>query len=168
MDGLEVFRHVLADESVSARGAARENAVEVLQRHGKPVDLRLDRILRLRLLRADARIKFAQLIERKHILQALERHRVLHLLERADRLAADAPRGAGWRGILRIFLLQILQAAEHVVVGIVVDLWVVQHVILPVVVFQLACELFNLLFGVHENSPLVSLVVKTSPAHGRR
>ena len=93
---------------------------------------------------------------------------MLHLLERADRLAADAPRGAGWRGILRIFLLQILQATEHVVVGIVVDLWVVQHVILPVVVFQLACELFNLLFGVHENSPLVSLVVKTSPARCRR
>ena len=65
----QIFRHVLAGDTVAARRAAHEHTVFILERHGQTIDLRLDRvIMRLRERGVHARAERAQLVEREHVL----------------------------------------------------------------------------------------------------
>ena len=66
--GLEVLRHVLADEPVAPCRAADKFAVYILERHGKSVDLGLDTVHGFRLVFAEPFVKFPQLVKRKHVL----------------------------------------------------------------------------------------------------
>ena len=86
-DGLEIFRYILADQAVAARCAADELSVDIFQRDGETVDLRLDGVFRVRLLLAHVRVKVAQLVIGKHVLQAFQRDGVAHLDKFAQRLA---------------------------------------------------------------------------------
>ena len=137
-DSLEVFRHVLAHKAISARCTADELSVHVFQRNGKSVDLRLDGILGIRLLLTQVRIKFAQLIIGKDVLQALQRYCVTDFNELAQRLTANAARWADRRSILGILPLQFLQFSQHMVIIVVRNFRVIQNVILVIMIFQLS------------------------------
>ena len=136
-DGLQILRHVLTDEAVAAGRAAGKAAVHVFQRHGQPVDLRLDGVFRVRLLLAHMRIEVPQLVKGKHVLQALQR------------LPADAARRAERRGILRVLRFQLLELAELVVIVIVAHLRVIEHVVEISGVLKFPGQLFDLLFRFH-------------------
>ena len=148
-DGLEIFRHILADQSVAARRAADKLSIDVFQRNGKAIDLRFDRIFRVRLLLAHMRVEFTQFVEGKYILQALQRNGVTHLDEFAQRLPADTVRRTERRGVLRILRFQFFQPAQLVVVIIIAHLGIIEHIIEIPRVFQFPGELFNLLFRFH-------------------
>ena len=65
----------------------------------------------------------------KHVLQALQRDGVLHLLKLGQNRTSH-PLGGGVRGdLLRMLPFQILQTAKHMVIFIVGDLRIVQHVV---------------------------------------
>ena len=146
----EVLRHVLAGDTVAARGAADEHAVFILERHGQAVDLRLDRIImRLRERTVHARAERAQLIERKHILQALERHLMAHLRKGIERVAADMLRRRIGRGILRVRSLKLFEPAHERVIFKVADLGCVLHVIEKICVFQLTAQRQDLFAYIH-------------------
>ena len=148
-DGLEIFRYILADQAVAARCAADELSVDIFQRDGETVDLRLDGVFRVRLILAHVRVKVAQLVIGKHVLQAFQRDGVAHLDKFAQRLPADAARRTEGRGVLRVLRLQFFQSAQLVVIVIIAHFGVVEHVIKISGVFQLPCELFNFLFRFH-------------------
>ena len=148
-DGLEIFRYILADQAVAARCAADELSVDIFQRDGETVDLRFDGVFRVRLLLAHVRVKVAQLVIGKHVLQAFQRDGVAHLGKFAQRLPADAARRTEGRGVLRVLRLQFFQSAQLVVIVIIAHFGVVEHVIKISGVFQLPCELFNFLFRFH-------------------
>ena len=137
------------DEAVAAGRAADKAAVHVFQRHGQPVDLRLDGVFRVRLLLAHMRVEFTQFVEGKYILQALQRNGVTHLDEFAQRLPADTVRRTERRGVLRILRFQFFQPAQLVVVIIIAHLGIIEHIIEIPRVFQFPGELFNLLFRFH-------------------
>ena len=111
-DGLEIFRHILADQSVAARRAADKLSIDVFQRNGKAIDLRFDRIFRVRLLLAHMRIEVPQLVKGKHVLQALQRDGVAYLDEFAQRLPADAGLETFLFGLIHWFLL-----SDHIFPG---------------------------------------------------
>ena len=148
-DSLQILRHVLADEAVAAGRAADKAAVHVFQCHGQTVDLRLDRVFRVRLFLAHMRVEVPQLVKGKHVLQALQRDGVAHLDKFAQRLPADAARRAERRGILRVLRFQLLELAELVVIVIVAHLRGVEHVIKVSGVLKLPGQLFDLLLRFH-------------------
>ena len=148
-DGLKIFRYILADQAVAARCAADELSVDIFQRDGETVDLRLDGVFRVRLLLAHVRVKVPQLVIGKHVLQAFQRDGVAHLDKFAQRLPADAARRTEGRGVLRVLRLQFFQSAQLVVIVIIAHFGVVEHVVKISGVFQLPCELFNFLFRFH-------------------
>ena len=148
-DGLQILRHVLTDEAVAAGRAADKAAVHVFQRHGQPVDLRLDGVFRVRLLLAHMRIEVPQLVKGKHVLQALQRDGVAYLDEFAQRLPADTACRAERRGILRVLCFQLLELAELVVIVIVAHLRVIEHVVEISGVLKFPGQLFDLLFRFH-------------------
>ena len=128
-DGSQILRHVLSDAAVASGGAADEHAVPVLQRHGQAVHLRLHAVFGIREGLPDVSQELLHLPAVKHVLQALQRDGVLHLLKLGQDGSAH-PLGGGVRGdLLRVLPLQILQTAEHMVVFIVGDLRIVQHVV---------------------------------------
>ena len=146
----EVFRHVLAGDTVAARGAADEHPVFILERHGQAVDLRLDRIImRLRERTVHARAERAQLVERKHVLQALERHLMAHLRKGVERVAADVLRRRIGRGILRVRGLKLLKPAHERVICKVADLGRVLHIIEKICMFQLTAQRQDLFTYIH-------------------
>ena len=128
-DGLEVLRHVLTDKPVAPCCAADKFTVDILQRHGKSVDLGLDTVHGFRLVFAEPFVKFPQLVERKHVLQALERHSVAHLHKLLKRLAADASGRAVGLGEFRILRLELFQAAQLPVIVVVRHLRRILHVV---------------------------------------
>ena len=127
--GLEVLRYILADKPVAPCCAADKLAVDILQRHGKSVDLGLDTVHGFRLVFAEPFVKFPQLVERKHVLQALERHSVAHLHKLLKRLAADASGRAVGLGEFRILRLELFQAAQLPVIVVVRHLRRILHVV---------------------------------------
>lgn len=137
-------------DAVAARGAADEHAVFILERHGQTVDLRLDAIvMRLRERTVHARAERAQLVERKHILQALERHLMAHLRKGIERVTADMLRRRIGRGILRVRSLKLFEPAHERVIFKVADLGCVLHVIEKICVFQLTAQRQNLFAYIH-------------------
>ena len=148
-DGLEIFRYILADQAVAARCAADELSVDIFQRDGETVDLRLDGVFRVRLLLAHVRVKVAQLVIGKHVLQAFQRDGVAHLDKFAQRLPADTACRAERRGILRVLCFQLLELAELVVIVIVAHLRVIEHVVEISGVLKFPGQLFDLLFRFH-------------------
>ena len=146
----EVFRYVLAGDAVAARGAADEHAVFILERHGQAVDLRLNRIIiRLRERIVHARAECAQLVERKHVLQALERHLMAHLRKGVERVAADVLCRRIGRGILRVRGLQLLEPTHERVILEIADLGRILHVIEKICVFQLTAQRQDLFAYIH-------------------
>ena len=146
----QIFRHVLAGDTVAARRAAHEHTVFILERHGQTVDLRLDRvIMRLRERGVHARAERAQLVKREHILQALERHLMVYLREGVERVAADVLRRRIGRGVLRVRRLELLQSAQERVIFKVADLGRVLHVIEKICVFQLTAQRQDLFAYIH-------------------
>ena len=126
---LEVFRHVFSDEPIAPCRAADKFTVYILQRHGKSVDLGLDTVHGFRLVFAEPLVKFPQLVERKHVLQALERHSVAHLHKLLKRLTADASGRAVGLGEFRILRLELFQAAQLPVIVVVRHLRRILHVV---------------------------------------
>ena len=111
--GAEVFGDVLAGYAVTARSAADEHAVFILQRHGEAVYLRLRRVFApLRQGGEHALVKFAQFVKGEHVVEALERHLVRHGRESALGRAAHLLRGRRWRVKLRVRGLQLLEPAH--------------------------------------------------------
>ena len=106
--GFEILRYILADESIAPCRAADKFTVYILERHGKSVDLGLDTVHGFRLVFAEPLVKFPQLVERKHVLQALERHGMAHLHKLLERLPADTSGRAVWLGKFRILRLELL------------------------------------------------------------
>ena len=148
----QIFRHVLAGDTVAARRAAHEHTVFILERHGQAVDLRLDRvIMRLRERGVHARAKRAQLVKREHILQALERHLMVHLREGVERVAADVLRRRIWRGVLRVRRLKLLQSAQERVIFKVADLGRVFYIVEKVCALQPAAQRQNFFMYVHSH-----------------
>ena len=146
----QIFRHVLAGDTVAARRAAHEHTVFILERHGQTVDLRLDRvIMRLRERTVHARAERAQLVKREHILQALERHLMVYLREGVERVAADVLRRRIGRGVLRVRRLELFEPAHKRVVFKVADLGRVLHVIEKICVFQLTAQRQDLFAYIH-------------------
>ena len=126
---LEVLRHVLADKPVAPCRAADKFTVYILERHGKSVDLGLDAVHGFRLVFAEAFVKFPQLVERKHVLQALERHSVAHLYKLLKRLPADTSGRAVRLGKFRILRLKLFQTPELSVIVVVRHLRRILHVV---------------------------------------
>ena len=127
--GLEVFRHIFADEPVASRRAADKLAVYILECHREPIDFWLNTVRSLRLIFSEALVKLPQLVIGKHVLQALERHLMTDLHKLRKRRAADAPRRAVGQRILRVLRLKLLESAELVVIVVVRHLRRVLHIV---------------------------------------
>ena len=127
--GLEIFRHILADEPVASRRTADKLAVYILECHREPIDFWLNTVRSLRLVFSEALVKLPQLVIGKHVLQALERHLVTDLHKLRKRRAADAPRRAVGQRIFRVLRLKLLESAELVVIVIVRHLRRVLHIV---------------------------------------
>ena len=155
-DRADILRHVLARHAVAARRAARIHAVDVFERHRKPVELRLDDVDRVFDDGPHAAVEVAQLLLRKGVVQAFHRHGVRDGCKRVVRRAAHAVRRRILRFEFRKSRLQIFEAAVQHVVFVVADFRRVLGVVLFVVVFDLLpqCgELLLCLFLCHEFSP---------------
>ena len=151
---LEIFCDILSDQAVTSGRAADKYAVHIFQCNGKAVDLRLYAILRLRFVFAQALVKFAQFVKRKHILQALERHGMAHLHKLLQRLSADALAWAVRKGKRRILRFQLLKSSKLSIVVIVRHLRRIFHIIQKSRMFQLFCQLFDLFLWFHDSSCL--------------
>ena len=127
--GLEIFRHILADEPVASRRTADKLAVYILECHREPIDFWLNTVRSLRLVFSEALVKLPQLVIGKHVLQALQRHGVAYLLELGQRLTAHTLGGRIRRDLLRVLCLQILESAELVVIVVVRHLRRVLHIV---------------------------------------
>ena len=154
-DGAQIFRHVLSHPAVAPGGAPDKHAVFILQRHRKAVHLGLHVVFHpigQGLFHPLAEL--AQLLQGEDVLQALQRHRMLHL-RKAVGHRAPHPAGGRIGGVqLRVFGLQLLQAAELMVKVVVAHLGGVQHIILVVGFLKLLTQGQNLLFLVHIAPPL--------------
>ena len=152
--GAQIFGHVLARNAVAARGAADEDAVFVLKRHGEAVYLRLCAVFAaLGQRREHTLVKGAQLLKGEHVVQAFKRDLVHDGRECALGRAAHFLRGRRGRVKLRVRRLKLLQAAHQRVVFKVADNRGVLVVIVPVVLHYLGSEGLYLLFNVHIKSP---------------
>ena len=160
----QIFRHILAGDTVAARGAAHEHTVFILERHGQAVDLRLDRvIMRLRERGVHARAERAQLVEREHVLQALERHLMVYLREGVERVAADVLRRRIGRGIFRVRRLELLQSAQERVIFKVTDLGRVLYIVEKVCALQPAAQRLNFFIYIHSRYSTSTYVWGTLP-----
>ena len=149
----EVFRHVFSGYAVAARRAAHENAVFVLQRHRKPIDLRLNGVvMRARNKSIHPLAEGEKLIIRKNVRQALQRHLVRDRLKLAQHRAADALRRGVGGDKLRMGFLQRLEALHEQVILVVGYCGIIVHVVKPSVLFYLAAELYDLFLCVHSIS----------------
>ena len=153
-DRAQILRHVLADTAVAARRAADEHAVAVFERDAQPVDLRLDAVFRVRERSGHALEEFLHLATVEHILQALERHRVLHRCKLRQRRAAHALRGGIGCDLLRVLALKILEPAQHVVVFIVGNLRIIQHIVAVAVRVERLAQLLHF-FPIVHSVPLI-------------
>ena len=105
--------------------------------------------MRLRERTVHARAKRAQLVERKHVLQALERHLMAHLRKGVERVAADVLRRRIGRGILRVRRLKLFEPAHERVIFKVADLGRVLHIIKKICMFQLTAQRQDLFAYIH-------------------
>jgi hypothetical protein len=128
----------------------------VAQRDRQPVDLRLGDELEARILDSLAREVVAhaldpgaQLLLRARVGEREHRLQVADLLEPAHRLGADALRRRVGRDELRALGLQRAQLVEQLVVLLVADDRVVEHVVAVPVVGELAAQLLDALDHVH-------------------
>ena len=147
-DRAQVAGHVLADPAVAAGGAADQDAVLVGERDRQAVDLRLGRVAELRggdvealEVVADARLPGAQLLLVAGVGEREHRLGVLDLLEAVQRRRADPLGRRVGAAQLRVVGLDRAQLVEQRVVGVVVDLGVVEDVVAVVVVLELAAQL---------------------------
>jgi hypothetical protein len=153
-DRAQVVGDVLADLAVAARGPGLEDAVAVDQGDGQAVDLGLGDVLELGILDALAREVVAhaldpraQLLLAARVGQREHRLAVDDLGQRGDRLAADALRGRVRRQQLGMLRLDGAQLVEQLVVLVVGDGGVVEHVVAPAVLGELLAQLRGALDG---------------------
>ena len=147
-DRAQVVGHVLADLAVAARGAGLEHAVAIDERDGQTVDLGLGDVLELGVLDALAREVVAhavdpraQLLLAARVGQREHRLAVGDLGQRRDRLAADALGGRVGRQQLGVLGLDGAQLVEQLVVLVVGDARVVEHVVAATVLGELLAQL---------------------------
>ncbi len=147
-DRAQVLRHVLADATVAAGGAADQDAVLVGERDRQPVDLRLGRVAELRrgdiealqvvgepVLPGAQLLLIAGIAEREHLLD------VFDLLEPLQRRRPHPLGRRVRRAQLGVGRLDRAQLVEQRVVGVVADLGFVEDVVEPVVALELASQL---------------------------
>ncbi len=148
VDRAQVDGHVLADDTVTARGAPLEQAVAVDQRDRQAVDLRFGDVVHGGIAEAVrgqqpavATVPGAQLVfvagvgKRQHGLQ------MAPLVELVERRGADPLCRRVGRAQLRELVLETLQLAQQQVVVEVADLGLVEDVIEVSVMFDLAAQL---------------------------
>ena len=155
-DGAQIFRHVLAYLAVAPGGPPDEHAVLVFQGHGQAVHLGLHAVFRLGHGLRHPQQEIPDLLAVKDVLKALQWHVVADLFKLGQGRAAH-PLGGGVRShLLRVLPLQVLQAAEHMVVLIVADGGGVQHIIAVAVGVEGVPQLLHLGFIVHVSLILCS------------
>ena len=165
----EILRHVLADHAVAPGRAADEDAVFILEGHGEPVDLRLDRVAVAGGKQAvHAFTESIELIEGEDVCQALQRNLVPYLLKLAQGLAADALRGRIGRDELGVLRLKGFEPVHQHVVFIIGDDRRVVHIIELAVMFDLPAKAEDLFLCVHKARPLSIADSNRFPAPCRR
>ena len=146
-DGAEILGHVLSYPSVAPGSAPDEHAVPVLQRHRQAVHLGLHAPHRR--VQRDLFQKLAHLVVVEHILQALQRDGMGHLFKFGQRASADALGGRIRRDLLWMRGLQLLQAAQHMVILIIGDGGLIQNIVAVAMGVQGVPQLLHFFTVVH-------------------
>ena len=148
-DGAEVLRHILPHPAIAPGGALEKHAVPVLQGHAQAVHLGLHAVDRFLQVFRHPSAELPHLLRGEHILKALQGNGVDHLLKALQSLSPH-PLGGGVGGdLLRVRRLQLLQAAQHVVVVVVGQGGIVQHVVAVARLIERAAQPRHLAFVVH-------------------
>src|SRR5712672_1980952 len=148
-DRLHVGRDVFAGASIAASDAAREAAVDVLQRDAEAIELVLGDVLDFfaAAALANAAVEIGQGLVGKSVVQAEHRASVLHGLEAFAGSGAYADGGRIGRDESGMRGLQLLEAVHQAIVGGVGNFGLVQHVIEIFVMTQLVAQIFDFDFG---------------------
>ena len=132
----QIFRHVLACNTVAARGAAEKYAVLIFKRDRKSVYLRFNDINRTLDLFAHARVERLQFGRIKHILKGTHLHLMAHRRKCVERRAADTPCRRMVARKLRKRFLQINQLVQKPVIFIIADSRTVEHIVAVIMLFN--------------------------------
>ena len=142
-DRADVGRHVVARRAVAARHGAQQPAVLVGERDGRAVELQLADELRRTDLAFDAVDELVQLVERIGVSEREHRKAVAHGAEFRRQIAAHALRGRIGIGAFGVGAFEVLKLAHHRVELEIGDLGRILHVVLEIVVFELAAQLLD-------------------------
>ena len=163
-DGLQIFRHILSHISVSPGCSPDENAVYILQRYRKTVDLRLHREIGMPSRSLDLLEKFVQFLHAEHILQAHQGHRMGHFRKLMQCLTAHMLGGGIGLSIFRMGCFQLLQLPQQTVILKILHGGIIQDIIAIICLLEGGSQGFNSLFEIHN----FLLFVKTSGVPPRR
>ena len=128
-DGFQILCHILTHIAVATGGTPEKLAVDILQRHGKSVDLRFHGELRRGFRRQGFLQEFIQFLQRKHILQAHQRHGMGVFFKGAYGGTAYPLGGRIGLQQFRVGLFQILQFPKEPVIFKIRHLGIIQHII---------------------------------------
>src|SRR6267154_191179 len=148
-NGFHVGRNVFASASIAASDAARESAVDVLQRNAEAVEFVLGDVLDFfaAAALAHAAVEIGQGLVGKSVVQAEHGAGVLDGLEAFAGSGAYADGGRIGRDEVRMRGLEFLEAVHQAIVGGVGNFRLVQHVVEIFVMAQLVAQGFDLLPG---------------------
>ena len=152
--GAQILRYIFAGHAVAPGSAPDKNAVFILKRHGKAVDLGLHHIVVGRQKACVHPVSEGEkLIIGENVCQAFQRHLVPHRLKLGKGLAAHPLGGRVGGDQLRVQGFQGFEPLHEHVVFIVGYLRRVQNIVQLVVVFKLSAEPDDFLLCVHCVSP---------------
>ena len=143
LNGSQILRYVLADDTVASSRASHELTVLVAERDGQAVDLGLDRVGRRTESIAHLSAKILGLLKGKYVRERVHTRGVCDLFKFIECLAADSLRGRVRiveRGVL---FLESFQLGVHHIVFVVGYLGSVVNVVSLRVVIQLTAEFFD-------------------------
>ena len=148
-NGLQIFRNIFANDTITTGRASHENTIFILQRNRQTVNLRLNCKLCARISSRNTLDKLLQLIHRENILQTHERYCVRNFLELTQRFTTNAFCGRVGRCQFRMRHLQVFQFPQKAVIFKIRHLRIIQHII-PIVGFlQNTSKGNNSLFRIH-------------------
>ena len=148
-DGFDVFCHIFAHVAVTTGSAADEFTVNVLQRHGKAVDLWLNRKFAIRLCNNGFRQKFRQFFRGKYILQAHQGYRMGNFFKLAQGFTAHTLGRRILTGKFRVSHFQFFQLTQQPVIFKVLQFGIIQHIVTVICFRQNVCQFLNSLSRIH-------------------
>ena len=145
--GFQIFRHIFADDAVTARGAERKFAVFVYERNGKPVDFRFygeNGVF------AEFFVCFVyeivNLVIRKNIGKTAHFYVMRHFFEFFERFAADSFRGGRSAFKFGIFFFEGDKLVKKLIVFVIGNLRRILYIIKARMIFQQSAKLVYAFF----------------------